>query len=176
MRFKGRLERIRKAMMFRQPNRVKKMTLVEDFLRKNSIPYRLLPHQKPAFTVEDAVRERGVKVDEMVKSILLVDKNKRYCLACIPGDKQVDPQRVSALLSFKRMSFASKDEIALITGHPLGAVCPLLLKQSIPIVFDEEIRLKNKVNISAGIPTLGVELSSADLIKLVNPMEGKIIK
>ncbi len=41
------------------------------------VPYRLLPHGEPAYTVEAAARTRGVAKEEMVKSILLCDRAGR---------------------------------------------------------------------------------------------------
>ena len=83
-------------------------TKVTRLLDNRGINYRLLPHKKPVFTCETAAKERGIPLDEMVKCILLVDKDKNYFLACTPSDRKVNTQKVKELLSCKRLSFASE--------------------------------------------------------------------
>lgn len=149
-------------------------TKITSLLDSRGIKYRLLPHSKPVFTCEDAARERGVPLDEMIKCILLVDKQKRYFLACMTSEKRVDTQKVRDLVDCSRLSFASGEEIEDVLGYKMGAIPPLLLKTEIPILFDNGIVNKSKINISSGDPSAGLELNSGDLISLVNPKIGEI--
>jgi prolyl-tRNA editing enzyme YbaK/EbsC (Cys-tRNA(Pro) deacylase) len=151
-------------------------TPITKFLDSKGIPYRFLPHKKPAFTCEDAAKERGVPLGEMVKCILLVDKKKSPFLVCMASNKMIDTKAVRAFLGCLRLSFASKEETGELLGYEVGAIPPLLLKTDIPILFDNSIAKKEKVNISSGIPEAGVELSLQDLIFLANPKFGDFSK
>ena len=64
-------------------------TRITDLLDRHNIPYRVLPHSEPVYTVEAAARQRGVPVEEMVKSILLRDKRRRYVMACVLGNDRL---------------------------------------------------------------------------------------
>jgi len=144
-------------------------TKITDLLDAHNIPYRVLAHREPAFTVETAVAQRGIPKEEMIKSILLREKkNPRYVMACVTGDERLDPKAVRARLpdDWKRLVFASAEEIQQITGCVQGAVAPLGLPSEVPIVFDETIADCARVNISSGDPRAGLELSPQDLIKL----------
>ena len=143
-------------------------TKVTDLLDKQDIPYRLLPHTEPVYTVEAAAAQRGVVMEEMVKSILLRDRNQRYVMACVLGHTRLDPKAVRACLSgdWKRLSFASAEEIRAITGYVQGAVNPLCLPAEVPVVFDDAISNCSMVNISSGDPLAGLELKAQDLIDL----------
>ena len=143
-------------------------TKITNLLDEAKVDYRLLPHSEPVFTVEAAVQQRGVREEEMVKSILLRDRKKRYVMACVTGDAQLDPKAVSAVLpeEWKRLSFASRDEIQEVTGYIQGAVAPLCLPESVPVFFDEAIGDCEWVNISSGDPMAGLELRPSDLIRL----------
>ena len=55
----------------------KLQTRITDLLDRHHIPYRVLPHNEPVYTVEAAAQQRSAPVEEMVKSILLRDKNRR---------------------------------------------------------------------------------------------------
>lgn len=144
-------------------------TKITDLLDSHNIPYRLLPHKEPVFTVEAAAAQRGVIKEEMVKSILLRErKNHRYVMACVTGDARLDPQAVRTYLppDWQRLSFATAEEIREVTGYVQGAVAPLCLPNEVPVVFDEAIAHCRKVSISSGDPMAGLELDPHDLIKL----------
>ncbi|MCX7853651.1 MAG: hypothetical protein N2383_12805, partial [Caldilineales bacterium] len=103
-------------------------TKVIALLEAHGVPYRLLPHDEPVFTVEAAARQRGVIKEEMVKSILLREKAepRRYVMACVLGHMRLDPQAVRQALpgEWKRLTFASAEEILAVTGYVQGAVNP----------------------------------------------------
>lgn len=144
-------------------------TRVTQLLDEQGVDYKVLPHKEPVFTVEVAAAQRGVIKQEMVKTILLKErKYHRYVMACVTGDRRLDPQSVRMVLpgDWKRLSFASAEEIREKTGYVKGAVAPLCLPDDIPVVFDIGISDCEKVNISSGDPMAGLELARDDLVKL----------
>lgn len=142
------------------------------------VAYRVLPHSEPVFTVEAAAQQRGVRQEEMVKSILLRDRRGRYVMACVTGDAQLDPKAVRDVLpeEWKRLSFATRDEILEVTGYVQGAVAPLDLPEDVPVVFDAAIGRCEWVNISSGDPMAGLELRPLDLIRLAKATLAPIAK
>ena len=141
-------------------------TKIIDILDAHKISYRLLRHSEPVFTVEEAAAQRGVSKAEMVKSILLRDKDEHYVMACVLGYARVNPKAVRTYVpnGWRRLSFATAEEILSVTGCVQGAVAPLGLPDSVPVIFDEAITQCQKVNISSGDPAAGLELSTQDLI------------
>ncbi len=147
-------------------------TRVIDLLQAQQVDFRLLPHSEPVFTVEAAAAQRGVVLEEMVKSILLREVGgDRYVMACVQGPDRLDAQAVRPHLpgSWKRLTFATQEQIFDATGYVQGAVAPLCLPPHIPVVFDIAIAGCARVNISSGDPMLGLELAGADLIRLAQP-------
>jgi prolyl-tRNA editing enzyme YbaK/EbsC (Cys-tRNA(Pro) deacylase) len=153
-------------------------TRITQLLDAQHIPYRLLPHSEPVFTVEAAARQRGVVEEEMIKSILLRDKQAHYAMACVLGHARLDPKAVRAHVppDWKRLYFASAEEIQAVTGCVQGAVAPLGLPANVPVIFDEAVALQKKVNISSGDPMAGLELDPADLIRLAGGRLAPIAK
>jgi prolyl-tRNA editing enzyme YbaK/EbsC (Cys-tRNA(Pro) deacylase) len=150
-------------------------------LDQGNIPYRLLPHSEPVFTVAAAAAQRGVVAEEMVKSILLREKtgDKRYVMACVLGHERLDPKAVRTVLGaekWRRLTFASAEEISAVAGYTQGAVAPLCLPPEIPIIFDVAIAGCRQVNISSGDPLAGLELSPQDLICLAGAELAAITK
>ena len=147
-------------------------TKITKLFDENGIAYKLLPHAEPVFTVEAASAQRGVVKEEMVKSILMREKGgkKRYVMACVLGHMRLDHRAVRASLpgDWKRLTFTSSDEITNVTGYVQGAVAPLCLPTTIPVIFDEAIAACQNVNISSGDPMAGIELKPNDLIRLAS--------
>lgn len=153
-------------------------TRVIRLLKAQGVSYRLLPHDEPVYTVEAAASQRGVRQEEMVKSILLRDRDRRYVMACVTGDARLDPKAVRACLppEWKRLSFATAGEIEEVTGYEMGAVAPLDLPDTLPVFFDRAIVDLRRANISSGDPMAGVELDPADLIRLARAQIAPIAK
>lgn len=140
-------------------------------LSDRGVSYRLLPHLREALTVALAAAERGVPEHEMIKCILLKDRQSRFVLACLAGNADLDTQKVRlAIPELSRLSFSTPDEITRVTGHVLGSVAPLSLREPIPVVLDQGLRHLEQVNISSGDPRLGLELPLAQLLHLLGPV------
>jgi prolyl-tRNA editing enzyme YbaK/EbsC (Cys-tRNA(Pro) deacylase) len=154
-------------------------TKVIAFLETHQVAYRLLPHTEPVFTVEAAAAQRGVVKEEMVKSILLKEKSgaQRYVMACVLGDVRLDPKAVRDHLpeDWRRLIFASAEEILQVAEYVLGAVAPLCLPVEVPVVFDEAIAECQNVNISSGDPMMGLDLKAQDLIRMANAQLARIV-
>lgn len=144
-------------------------TKVTRLLDAQGVPYVLLPHTEPVFTVAAAAAQRGVVAEEMVKSILLREsRSARTVMACILGTARLDHRAVRAALGegWGRLTFAGDDEILAVTGYPRGAVNPLCLPAHVPVIFDAAIAHCRRVNISTGDPLAGLEMDPAELIRL----------
>ncbi len=141
---------------------------ITDLLDEQGVAYKLLPHGSAVYTVAEAARQRDVVMDEMVKCILLREPNGRYVMACVRGDTRVDYRAVRIALGdgWRRLHFASADEILAVTGSVQGAVAPLGLPAELPILFDKRLAECERVNISSGEVTFGLELNAQDLFRL----------
>lgn len=144
-------------------------TKLTQFLEQQQVAFRLLHHQTPATTIEDAANQRGITTNQMVKCILLRDMGGKLALACAPGDKSVDPKKVRTFLQWRRMTCVNMKDVESITGYQIGTVTPLLLKTSMPVIFDHQILEQPVVTISSGSSMAGIALQTHDLIQLCCP-------
>lgn len=152
-------------------------TPVIRLLDQEGVPYILLPHTEPVYTVAAAAAQRGVVAEEMVKSILLREsRGDRYVMACVLGPARLDHRAVRAALGegWSRLTFAGDDEILAVTGYPRGAVNPLCLPDDVPVIFDAAIAHCRRVNISTGDVMAGLEMAPDDLIRLARARLAKI--
>lgn len=151
-------------------------TSIIQLLEQEKVAYRLLPHSSPATSIEGAAAQRGIHPNQMVKSILLRDMSNNYILACVPGDKPVDPKKVRAILNCRRVTCVSIKDVPEITGYQIGAIAPLLLKSPMPIIFDTALLNMQEITISSGNVMAGIAMDIQDLVKLCQPQLADIVK
>jgi len=137
------------------------------------IPYTVRPHAHPAFTVEGVARERGVRISQVVKAMLVQRSDGGFVLAVIPGHRRLSLKKLSLAVGDKRLRLASERDVARVTGYRVGAVSPLgLRRQDVNIYVDKGILEEPVVDISAGRPDAGLELRSEDLVRALNGQMG----
>ncbi|WP_341662244.1 YbaK/EbsC family protein [Vibrio sp.] len=151
-------------------------TKITRYLCALRVSFRLLPHQSPATTIEDAARQRGIFPEQMVKCILLRDMGDLYALACVPGNRSVDPKKVRSLLGCRRMTCVNKEAIKALTGYQIGTVTPLLLPSDMSIIFDSTLMQQTEITISSGSLLAGIALQIDDLLALCNPLLADICR
>lgn len=143
-------------------------TYVTDFLDSLDIPYQLKLHERPVFTSEDAARERGVRLSQIVKTMLLVGPEDTVVVAVVPGHKKLDLKRLKKLSGHKSLQFMDKEGIEKKFGLVVGAMAPLgPIMKGFPVFVDRSVFDEEVVDISSGDPTAGLELRRDDLKRLL---------
>lgn len=132
------------------------------FLREKKAKFELLEHE-PVFTSADAARVRGAQASMGVKAIVLKTENKKFVLACVPGDKKVDTKRLSNILGEKRVFLASPPEVLKLTGCEIGSVSPLCVIFGINTVFDKSVFENQLLEFNVGLHTHSIRMPSTEL-------------
>jgi len=135
-------------------------------LDKASVKYSLFKLDKQAYTVEDVVKySRGrIKLDEICKTMILTDDQGQGFGVLLLGVSRVDLNKVGEITE-KKLHLASRKEVIELTGIEPGAICPIILE--IPLLVDEQVLLKNRINFGSGDHLYGIEMNSLDLKKVV---------
>ncbi len=142
-------------------------TRLTDFLDEHKIPYRVKYHSKPVFTSVDAAAERGVRLSQVVKTMLLADRDE-ILAAVIPSHKRLDVRKLKKVSGHRNLRFMDKGEIERKTGLIVGAVAPIgPILGGIPIFADSSVFDEERLDISSGDPRAGLELQREDLRSLL---------
>ena len=143
-------------------------TAVTEKLDELQIEYKIKPHTKPVYTSEDAARERGVRLSQIVKTMLLMDENGRIVVAVLPGDKRLDLKKLKKLTEVKDLRFVDREILEQRLGFVAGAIAPIAeFLEGMPIFVDPAVFFEKMVDISSGDPWGGLELKSEDLHELL---------
>ena len=95
----------------------------------------------------------GISADEACNAILVVMKTepRKYVACLVRADTKLDVNhRVATEIGFKRLSFASTEEAARLSGQSIGGVSILGLPPEIPILVDARIVERPSVIVGGG--------------------------
>ena len=113
----------------------------------------------------------GYKIEDSCNAILIKSKKPEqfYVLFCVLGVDRLDVNhKGKAVLSSKKLSFASREEAEEITGQIYGGISPLGLPKDIKIYVDKNVMDRENVFIGGGNRVSKFFLSPETLVDLTN--------
>jgi prolyl-tRNA editing enzyme YbaK/EbsC (Cys-tRNA(Pro) deacylase) len=117
-------------------------------------------------TVALAAEAYGVEPGRIAKTLSL-RVGERVVLIVAAGTSRMDNKKVKALFGGKP-KMLGLDEVAEITGHEVGGVCPFGLKTPLPVYCDVSLQAFNEVVPAAGSTHSAVRLTPARMAQLVH--------
>lgn len=144
---------------------------VRNALDQAGIAYETLACAPELADTAEFCAHYGIPADEACNAILVALKtNPRSYIAClVRADTKLDVNhKVAALTGVKRMSFASGEETAELTGMLIGGVSIAGLPDGIPLYIDDRVMEQSRVIIGGGNRTSKARVAPADLLKLPN--------
>ncbi|HUU26725.1 MAG TPA: YbaK/EbsC family protein [archaeon] len=150
-------------------------TPVTRFLDGCGISYVVKPHTRKVYTCEEAAAERGVRLSQIVKSMIGRDAQGGVHVMLVPGDRTLKLKRVRQVAGGVRIDLLRPDEISDSLGLTVGAISPTQLAGRASFYMDHSIFSEDFVDISAGIPDAGVELRPQDLERVLGAVRCDII-
>jgi prolyl-tRNA editing enzyme YbaK/EbsC (Cys-tRNA(Pro) deacylase) len=117
-------------------------------------------------TVALAAQAYGVEPARIAKTLSLRIAD-RVVLLVASGTSRMDNKKVKALFRVKPKMLAP-EEVADITGHEVGGVCPFGLKSPLPIYCDLSLKAFDEFVPAAGSTHSAVRIAPARLAELVS--------
>jgi prolyl-tRNA editing enzyme YbaK/EbsC (Cys-tRNA(Pro) deacylase) len=117
-------------------------------------------------TVALAAEAYGVEPARIAKTLSL-RIGERVILIVTSGTSRMDNKKVKALFGLKPKMLAP-EEVAAITGHEVGGVCPFGLKAPLPVYCDVSLKAFDTVVPAAGSTHSAVRISPSRLAELVS--------
>lgn len=111
----------------------------------------------------------GVPVSDACNTIVVAMKTtpKKYVACLVRADTKIDVNhRLADAVQFKRMSFASSEEAAQLSGQAIGGVTLVGLPADIPVLIDEMVMERASIIVGGGNRTSKVRVAPRELEKL----------
>jgi prolyl-tRNA editing enzyme YbaK/EbsC (Cys-tRNA(Pro) deacylase) len=119
----------------------------------------------------------GFPPEKTCNAIVVVAKTtpKQYFACLVTSDRKLDVNhRVAKLVSIKRLSFASSEETAELTGMRIGGVTVVGLPPGIPILIDTHVLERDYVILGGGNRSSKIRLDPHELTKLAGARVAEI--
>lgn len=119
----------------------------------------------------------GIPRENAANTILIALKTEpRSYVAClVTASTKLDVNhKVSKLTGIRRMSFASADETAALTGQLIGGVTVFGLPDGVPLYVDEEVMKRDYIVVGGGNRSTKIKLAPEHLRKLSRAIVAEI--
>lgn len=147
---------------------------IRDILNKEKIEYEVLEH-RPVFTSKEAAEVRGTELKQGCKALVLKTE-EGHIQAVVPGNKELDLEKLQRLTLFKKLELADAKEVRKVTGCNIGSVPPFGNLFGLKVYFDKLVLENEIVAFNAGQHTKSIKMKAKDLQKIVNPVVGEFSK
>ena len=138
---------------------------VRAFFAEKAPDIRVIETEASSATVAEAAAAHGVAPGQIAKTLSL-RLGDRIVLIVVAGDARLDNKKTKAAFGAKPRMLEA-EEVAGLTGHPVGGVCPFGLANPLPIYCDESLRDLGEVVPAAGAVNAAVRIDALRLAELV---------
>jgi prolyl-tRNA editing enzyme YbaK/EbsC (Cys-tRNA(Pro) deacylase) len=139
---------------------------VKAFFAENAPDISVIESEKSSATVVLAAVAYGVEPARIAKTLLL-RVGERVVLIVTSGTARMDNKKVKALFGGKP-KMLGLEEVADITGHEVGGVCPFGLKAPLPVYCDVSMKAFDTVVPAAGSTHSAVRIAPERIAELTS--------
>ena len=139
---------------------------VRAWLAEHAPDIRLIDNGMSTATVAEAAQALGVEPARIAKTLSL-RIGERVVLIVTSGTSRMDNKKVKALFGGKP-KMLGLEEVAEITGHEVGGVCPFGLKAPLPVYCDISMRAFDIVVPAAGSTHSAVRIAPERMAELTS--------
>jgi prolyl-tRNA editing enzyme YbaK/EbsC (Cys-tRNA(Pro) deacylase) len=110
-----------------------------------------------------------ISPDEACNAIVIVLKGepRRYVACLVTASSKLDVNhKVSKVVGIRRLSFASAEETAALSGMLIGGVTILGLPADMPVLIDREVMSRPQVIVGGGNRSSKLRLDPGELLKI----------
>jgi prolyl-tRNA editing enzyme YbaK/EbsC (Cys-tRNA(Pro) deacylase) len=139
---------------------------VRAFFAANAPDISVIQSPLSSATVVLAAQAYGVEPGRIAKTLSL-RIGERVVLIVASGTSRMDNKKVKALFGGKP-KMLGLDEVARITGHEVGGVCPFGLRTPLPVYCDVSLKAFDEVVPAAGSTHSAVRIAPSRMAELVD--------
>ena len=118
-----------------------------------------------------AVSSRELGVDEhiVIKTLVMEDDRKEPLIVLMHGDREVSTKNLARQIDRKTVSPCSPDVAQKHTGYMVGGTSPFGTRKKLPVFLERSIADLDRIYINGGARGFLVEVSPADVVRVLSP-------
>jgi len=145
---------------------------VETLLKQHGNVFEVLRHE-PVYTSEEAARVRGTPLASGAKA-LICKGDDAFVMFVMPADRKLDSNAVRRAKGWRKLRFATREEIMAITGLTPGSIPPFGSLFGLPTLCDRRLGENETINFNAGDHSISVGMRYADYVQVEKPELGML--
>jgi prolyl-tRNA editing enzyme YbaK/EbsC (Cys-tRNA(Pro) deacylase) len=139
---------------------------VRDFFASRRLDVSIIELDVSTATVARAAQAHGVEPGRIAKTLAFRLADRRVVIVVTSGDTRIDNRKFKG--TFGKGKMLGPEEVATVTGHPVGGVCPFGLAQPLPVYLDRSLQKYDEVWPAAGATHSAVRISPAQMAAVTN--------
>ena len=137
-------------------------------LKKKKIPYEVVKYEHHEKGAEFAASATGYPLEHTVKTLVVESDRRSYCLALLPGHRELDFKSLASLLGVKRTAMVDIKTAQRLTGYLVGGISPFSTQQRLQTVMDSSILSNAEILINAGQRGVMLKMAPGDIVKALS--------
>ena len=143
-------------------------TNVMRVLDSRKIPYACHTYDAdPALTGAQIAAILGEPADRVFKTLVTQGKSNKYYVFVVPVEAELDLKKAAKAAGEKSVAMIRQKDLLPLTGYVHGGCSPVGMKKAFPTFIHETAAALERMYVSAGRVGAQIELSPADLGKVV---------
>lgn len=138
---------------------------VRAFIAEHAPDVAVVEHDVSTATVPEAAAAHGCAPGQIAKTLSL-RVGERALLVVTRGDARLDNRKAKAAFGGKPRMLGL-EEVAALTGHPVGGVCPFGLATPLPVYCDVSLKAYETVIPAAGSPRSSLVIAPERMAEIV---------
>jgi len=134
------------------------------YLKKKKIPYEVVKYEHEEKGAEFAARATGYALERTVKTLVVELEGKRYCLALLPGHRELDLKKLATLFGVKRTAMADIKTAERLTGYLVGGISPFGTQQQLETIMEDSILPNKQILINGGQRGVMLKMAPGDIV------------
>lgn len=144
---------------------------IEELLIAHGVSYQVL-HHEPVFTSQQAAEVRGTPLSSGAKA-LICKGDDEWVLFVMPADLRLASKAVRRTRGWRKLRFATREEVAGLTGLQPGAIPPFGGLFDLPTLCDERLSENESINFNAGDHSISISMAYDDYLAVEGPTLGR---
>jgi Ala-tRNA(Pro) deacylase len=140
---------------------------LDAWLKDRQIAFSVSRHE-PVYTSEEAARVRGTPLSSGAKA-LIVKAGDRFSMLVLPADRRLDSKKLRTALGVKGSRFATKEEVAELTGLKPGSIPPFGSFFGLETHCDSALSQNDSINFNAADHGISIQMKYADYLAVETP-------
>jgi Cys-tRNA(Pro)/Cys-tRNA(Cys) deacylase len=138
------------------------------YLKKKKIPYEVVKYEHREKGAEFAASATGYPLERTVKTLVVELDRKSYCLALLPGHRELDLKKLASLLGVKRTAMVDIKTAERLTGYLVGGISPFGTQPRLNSVMESGILESEEIQINAGQRGIMLKMAPGDIVKALD--------